>query len=178
MVCAFNLSTQAAKEGWFLWVQGQPGQHTEFRASQGNIVRPCLKAIKQQQQQHTHTHTHKHCKIKKVFYCLLVCCHHEQESHTDHHASQGKQSARMDEWFVGQCTQVRVEFIRHQWLQYLQHERPYARGWCAYSTGVRKRGLEAVLILLLDPGYLPVGPWGDLQLLKHLYCMLKKEEEK
>jgi hypothetical protein len=38
----FNPSTWEVEEGGSLWVQGQPGLHSEFQDSQGYRVRPCL----------------------------------------------------------------------------------------------------------------------------------------
>ena len=46
----FNTNTKEAEEVDF-WVQGQPGLHSEFQDSQGYIVRPCLKKIKQTNKQ-------------------------------------------------------------------------------------------------------------------------------
>lgn len=42
VVQSFNLSTQEAEAGESLWVQGQPGLHSEFLDSQGYTEKPCL----------------------------------------------------------------------------------------------------------------------------------------
>ena len=40
---AFNPSTLEAEAGESLWVQGQPGLHSEFQDSLGYTEKPCLK---------------------------------------------------------------------------------------------------------------------------------------
>lgn len=45
MVYIFNPSTWETEAGWFLWVHGHAGLHNKFQASQGYIIRPCLKRI-------------------------------------------------------------------------------------------------------------------------------------
>ena len=51
VVPAFNPSILEVEADESLFIGGQPSTHSEFRASQGYIVRPCLKKKKQQQQQ-------------------------------------------------------------------------------------------------------------------------------
>jgi hypothetical protein len=41
----FDPSTQEAEVDWSLWVQGQPGLHSQLQASQGYFVKPCLTKI-------------------------------------------------------------------------------------------------------------------------------------
>lgn len=43
----FNSSTQRAEAGGCLWIQSQPGLHSEFWTIQDYTVKPCLKSNKE-----------------------------------------------------------------------------------------------------------------------------------
>ena len=71
VVHAFKPSTWETEAGGSLWVQGQPGRHSEFQANQDYMVRSCLK-YKQNKPKPKQQNSH----FKSGLFLFVCMCRH------------------------------------------------------------------------------------------------------